>query len=105
VRGQKTSQKNPIPPQHRHSTSQATITPTSPAQPQNDLIDFGQNAPTATTQGELEQTLRDTSTVHQENQGSLIDFGGIKAALPDGNVLRRKDTDEGSIDEFVDAQG
>lgn len=126
--GQKSNEKNVIPPSHQQSNPTDTLPPATshsqvqpPAHPQSDLTDFGsgrthandENEPKARGQTELEQTLQTTSTgVHQ---GPLLDFSGMKQSLPvAGNghvvsqseqVLRRQDTEEGGLDEFVDARG
>jgi oxysterol-binding protein-related protein 8 len=133
LRGQKHTEKNPIPPPHHRSGSYvSTKSPTISAHPdhppalENDLIDFGQNDGAANThlpanlqpsqavhsnpqQQHLEQKLRETST-ERKAQDSLIDFhGDLKQDLPtvDGQStsLKRHDTDTSSLDEFVDAEG
>ncbi len=110
LRGQKSNEKNPIPP-HRRSESftpsitQKTSEPHQPQAPEPDLIDFGQNespqvSPSqpkmeipadlkaAQTQNngqqqkDLESTLISTSTT-EGSQGPLIDFHNeMKKDLP-----------------------
>jgi hypothetical protein len=133
LRGQKPTEKNPIPPPHYRSGSYtSTKSPTTsahpdhPPAPDNDLIDFGQNDGSADShvpanlhashavnsnpqQQHLEQTLRETST-ERKAQDSLIDFhDDLKRDLTtvDGHSvsLKRHDTDTSSLDEFVDAEG
>jgi oxysterol-binding protein-related protein 8 len=133
LRGQKPTEKNPIPPPHYRSGSYtSTKSPTTsahpdhPPAPDNDLIDFGQNDGSADShvpanlhashavnsnpqQQHLEQILRETST-ERKAQDSLIDFhDDLKRDLTtvDGHSvsLKRHDTDTSSLDEFVDAEG
>jgi len=128
LRGQKPTEKNPIPPPHTRSESyRSTHAPVKHQAPslaaQSDLIDFGhnENQPTQQTipadlhaaqtqnngqqQKELETTLKSTSS--PQPQGPLIDFhDDIKKNLPDpGLGLKRQDTETQSVDEFVDAEG
>jgi hypothetical protein len=133
LRGQSSTEKNPIPPPHTRSESSTIIPkaaashppPQQPPAAENGLIDFGQNDGPAPShipvdlhasqtnngqqQRDLEQTLRATS--RERNQGgSLIDFhDDLKRDLPgaDGHVeaLKRRDTETSDVDEFVDAEG
>ncbi|KAN0122625.1 hypothetical protein V8E51_000951 [Hyaloscypha variabilis] len=131
VRGQKSTEKNPIPPPHNRTGSYAsTKSPTTathppPVGPESDLIDFGQSDGAAGShvpanlhasqavnnnpqQQHLEQTLRETST-ERKAHGSLIDFHeDLRQNLPatgQSTSLKRHDTDTSSLDEFVDAEG
>jgi oxysterol-binding protein-related protein 8 len=110
--GQKSNEKNPIPPQRQAQPAQANHTLPAPAAapqpqaqaPQDDLIDFGQHdGATATLQQplipadlkaaqtqnngqqqkDLEDTLRSTSTSPPPEKGGLIDFhDDLKSNLP-----------------------
>lgn len=132
LRGQKSTEKNEIPPHHRTQSYDGTAAgqsqppephPTAPGK-ENDLIDFSQSDGAAAAPGlnipadppaqgingdqqavNIEHTLKSTGT---PQQGPLIDFHDMKASLPGTethNNLKRHDTDTSSIDEFVDAEG
>lgn len=128
LRGQKSSERNVIPPHQSQPQSEPQTYHEQPSKSegnQSDLIDFGQNdssqhpsisesdphplsdlRPSQTKNGgqshnDVEQMLASTST-DQARHGSLLDFqDDLKKGLP---ALHRKDTDTRSIDEFVDAQ-
>jgi len=132
LRGQKSTEKNAIPPHHRTASYDGTAAAQSQTQPpevhptgkENDLIDFGQdnsttaapqlNVPATTVQTvngtqqpvDIESALKSTGTTQQ---GSLIDFhNDLKADLPTvqsaSTTLKRHNTDTSSMDEFVDAE-
>jgi hypothetical protein len=127
LRGQKATEKNPIPPPRTRSESYTSTKVLAkqpdphPADEQGDLIDFGQNenhSPGTSAdlqpaqmhnnghpQQDLEATLRSTSQPPRTDS-PLIDFHeDVKKSLPSsGLTLRRQDTDSHSVDEFVDAQ-
>lgn len=133
LRGQSSTEKNPIPRRTASYSSTTASTNPNPSQPraaETDLIDFGQingssenAAPVqipvdlhaAQTQNrgqqpkDLEQTLQNTRT-ERNTQGSLIDFhDDLKENLPaivgQGVALKRHDTDTSDMEEFVDAEG
>ena len=122
LRGQKLTEKNIIPPL-RHSSEQhspfsvATTAKSHPSTEENDLIDFGQNEGPAAhfpadlkaaqtdnngqQEKDLEHTLRSAGISLPRPTDALIDFHeDLKRNIP---VLKRESTD-GSIDEFVDAE-
>jgi len=125
LRGQKQTEKNPIPPPHQRSESyNSTSIPTNPQPPaeHGDLIDFGQNenhpvqpsipadlhAAQTQNNGQLQKDLETTlkSTSSPQPKGPLLDFhDDLKNNISDiGKGLKRQDTDTQSVDEFVDAE-
>ncbi|KAI9743092.1 MAG: hypothetical protein M1818_003387 [Claussenomyces sp. TS43310] len=107
LRGQKSNQKNAIPPHSSSVHTQQAAPPPPPPPPQSadqgDLIDFSEPAAPqqyTTSQRELETQLASTSTSDAQ-RGSLLDFhDDLKRDVP---KLGRTDTAE-SKDIFVDAE-
>jgi hypothetical protein len=128
IRGQKSTEKNEIPPHRRTESYDGTVAahtqpPTADSGNEKNLINFDSTGTTAPPpvvvhavepqnggqpQSDLEKTHKSTET---QQQDSLTDFhGDLKASLPSApenpNLkLKRNDTDNSSLDEFVDARG
>ncbi|MCJ1258406.1 hypothetical protein MMC24_006239 [Lignoscripta atroalba] len=98
LKGQKQSHQFEIPPEHQQQPSRAPAPAPQPASGHNNLIDFGETAPS--TQPVFTQQIPQ----QQANQPSYAPPGLQEPLLPQiGQPIKRQDSNTEEVDEFVDA--